>query len=371
MPVLTYDIDTQRKDYDVSKKIARLVPDVGAFAVIMMRARKEVVNSDTFYWYDEEPAAWWTQINNAAGYTTTDTTLVVDDATIFKPKDLIKVPRTGEVMFVSAVPSSTSITVVRGYGTTAAAALVDNDWLMQLGNAMEENSSVPEARISQPVKQFNYVQEVRTPFDGSLIAQAHALQTSETERDRLTKDKLFEHRLMIERIMLAGERKEDVTNKRKTTGGILSFITTNVYSIPKASFTEAEFEKYCEMLFKYGSSRKLLVACSSIISSINQFSQGKLKTEVGDDTYGVRLTRYISAHGDLYIVKSNTLEKGYDGYALGLDMDNISYRPFVGMDTKLSRNIQPPDLHGWKDEYWTVFGVQVRLEKTHAVLRLT
>ncbi len=369
MPVLTFDIDRERRDIDVSEDIARLIPDDSPFVVILMRAKKKVTETAEFKWFEEEPGGWWTQINNATGYTAADTNLVVDDASIFAPKDVIKVPRTGEVMFVTASNTTTNtITVVRGYGVTAAAALNDNDWLVRIGNAMEEFSNAPKPKLNQPTKVTNYTQIFRTPFDQSMTSAAESLKTAETERTRLRRLKALEHRLDMERAFLLGEPKEDVQNKRRMTGGLLHFIKTNVYDAG-GTLTEAEFENFCEMLFQYGSSKKLLICAPRVLSVINQFAQGKLKTEVGEETYGVRLVRYMSAHGDLYLVKSRALEKEYAYMAIGVDMDNIAYRPLAGRDTKLRTNIQANDADGWMDEYLTEAGLEVRLEKTHAILK--
>ena len=154
--VFTYDIDRERRDIDVSKDIARLLPDETPFAAILMRARKENTNTAEFVWFDEEPGGWWAKAE-AALVDATD--IVVDDASLFAQHDIIKVPRTGEVMFVTASDLDTdTITVVRGYGTTAAAALDADDWIMRMGNAMHEGSNAPDVKVKQPKKFVNYTQ---------------------------------------------------------------------------------------------------------------------------------------------------------------------------------------------------------------------
>jgi hypothetical protein len=50
-------------------------------------------------------------------------------------------------------------------------------------------------------------------------------------------------------------------------------------------------------------------------------------------------------------------------------MDYIAYRPLAGRDTTLKTNIQNNDVDGWMDEYLTEAGLEVRLEKTHAILK--
>jgi polygalacturonase len=70
-----------------------------------------------------------TQVNNGAGYTSSDTDIVVDDGSKMNFGDLIRVPRTGEVILVGSVSSNT-VTGVRGNSAgLAAAALLDNDYV--------------------------------------------------------------------------------------------------------------------------------------------------------------------------------------------------------------------------------------------------
>ena len=373
MAVLTFDIDNQRRDFDVADEIARYVPDVTQWAVLLMRARKRPTGSAQFFWYDEDVYISWTQINNASGYNESATQLVVDDARFVAPKDLIKVPRTGEVMFVTSVDLATNtITVVRGYSGTAAASLNDNDWMHRMGNAMEENSLSPQPKLKQPDKFWNYVQEVRTPFDESDTSAAEDKKTRENERQRLRRSKAIDHRLDIERISLFGVPYEDTSNNRRTTGGIESYIKTNVIDFTAAGgvMTEDDLEEQVlEPIFAYGSGRKLIVASPRVASVINRYGRDKIEVRNGSETYGMRLRFYKSFHGDVGLVVSRVLEQTYASWAFVLDMDYIYYRPLRGRDTKLRANIQENDRDGWKDEYMTKFGMEVRLEKAHAIIK--
>ena len=304
------------------------------------------------------------------------TQIVLADVAHISAKDILKITETGEQLFVSAVNRNTkTVTVSRGYGSTKAAAIAKSDtphYILKLGNAMEENSLAPETRVDQPTERYNVTQEIRTPFDGSLRGEKIALRTSESERKRQRRRKALEHRLELERTMLFGELKDDIPARRRTTRGIMSFVEEggNVYDFQgNRVITEEEFELVCEMAFQYGSDKKLLVACPRIISQINQISAGKLTTEVGQRTYGVRIQKYLSAHGELNIVVSKTFSHGYDGMGLIVDMGHIYYRPLVGCDTKLDINLQENDRHGWLDEYWTEFGVEVHLPKAHTLIK--
>lgn len=157
MPVTTFEIDRERREIDVSKEIARYVPNASPFTVILMRARKKSTVSPEFQWYDEEPYGYWAKAT--AAKLATDTVIDVDDPTVFAPKDVVRVPATGEVLFVTAVDAAANtITVQRGFAGSTPAAINANDWLLVIGNALEERSKAPLEKIKQPTKHFNYVQ---------------------------------------------------------------------------------------------------------------------------------------------------------------------------------------------------------------------
>lgn len=383
-PVTTYHIDTDRRDIDISSEIAMLVPEATPFMTILMRARKSPVNSTEFIWYDDGAPNWYTQIDNANGYddNATTITLKVKDTAFLRPKDLLRNTRTGEMLYVTVVDKQNNqITVRRGVGYdsstgtgTPPTAMLNKDFIMRVGNAMEEMSSAPESYATQPEKYFNYVQTIRTPFEGSFDSENERKTAGGNERLRLRRQKLIEHRIDLEKTAIWGERKEDVLNRTKFTGGIVQFIKSNVYDVQSANggvLTEAIFEDICEMAFKYNSrdgAPKLLITSRKVGSIINQWAAGRIETTSGEETYGLRLKRYVSFHGDLIIIPSRLFEHDYEGVGLILDMENVYFRPFAGQDSTLRTNIQLPDVDGWKDEYVTKFGMMVRNEATHTII---
>jgi hypothetical protein len=370
MPIQTFDIDRDRRTIDVAKEIALLEPDDSPFTVILMRARKKAANGAEIVWFDDKLGALWTQINYSAGYNTSADDLTVDDNSIFAPYDVVKVARTGEVMLVTEIGDSNVITVLRGYGTTSAANINNDDWLVILGNAMKEGSNAPAEKLSQPTKHNNYCQIFRTVFSVTGTEEAEGVITNESERARLTRKEGLKHRLMLEHAILFGEKKEDTVTaaaKRRMMGGLLSYISSNVYNVSSGILTESEFELCCEQIFAYGSANKLLVASPRLLTVISRWAVGKLEVLPKADTYGVSIRRYISAHGTLDIVPSKTLRNAYSGWGFFVDLDNIKYRPL--RDTKLKRNIQQNDEDAVRDEYFTEATLEVRLEKTHGVIK--
>ena len=379
-PATTFDVDSDRRDIDISNEIALLMPEATPFITILMRARKVPVDSQEFIWFDEDAQKWWTELDASynAGTAHETGTIEVDDASFLRKKDVIKNASTGEIMRITDI-SGNELTVVRGAGydsnansgTDAVASDGADDNIIRLGNAMEENSKSPETYITQPSKLFNYCQTFRTPFDSSMANQLEAKRAGESPRIRLRKQKVITHRIDLEKQCMFGERYEDIANKTRMTGGLIQFINSNSYNVASTNggiLTEAEWENYCEMAFDWGSGTKLFLTSPRVGSIINQFAAGRIQTTSEEETYGMRLRRYISFHGDVIIATTKLFEKDYANTGLMLDLENVDYRPFGGMDSKLRQNIQDNDLLGWKDEYVTMAGLRVRLEKTHSIL---
>src|SRR4051812_1585944 len=89
----------------------------------------------------------------------TDMSFVVDHPDRFRAGDQIKIQTKSEIMLVTGVNTGTSsLTVTRGYGGTAAESLVDNATLVILGNAALEGDDAGAARFTARSRKTNYTQ---------------------------------------------------------------------------------------------------------------------------------------------------------------------------------------------------------------------
>lgn len=160
----TANIETAKLKIDMSEKIALLQPSAAPFITFLKRAKgnTEVANNPKFQWLEDDLGGRWDAIDAAAGYANNITKIVVDDGTLFSVGDIIKVPRTGECLLVTAMDpdgdNADEMTVVRAFGSTAAAAIVDNDPLCIIGNTNEEGAGVRTIKTTKETSAYNYTQ---------------------------------------------------------------------------------------------------------------------------------------------------------------------------------------------------------------------
>jgi hypothetical protein len=365
----TANIQAAKRVVDMANEIALLEPDAAPLTVLMKRAQervKETINPE-FKFLEDELSPRFDAVNYSTGYTDGATSVVVDNGSYFRSGHVIRNTDTGEQMLVTGVSTNT-LTVTRGWGTTAAAAIADNNTIMIVADASAEGATSATAKTTQEAVKTNYTQIFRTPFEVTGTADASE-QYGGKDIAYLQKKHGIEHKRDMERAFLFGEAKNDVSGSKpiRATAGLNSFITTN-RTDASGTLTEAEFETFCRTLFRYGSSKKVLFASPLLVSAINSWALGKLQTVSSEKTYGISVKEYLGGHGTLYIVKHNLLEQDYAGYGMAVDTDNVRYRPLRGRDTKLKMNIQANDSDTRKDEYLTEAGLEVKLEKTHGVL---
>jgi len=156
------------------------------------------------------------------------TTLTVAASAGYQVNDLIQIE--SEIVRVTALASATTLTVVRGYAGTTAAAHTSKV-AYNLGSAAPQGSLAPAGTSLNSDKLYNYVQTFDRSVDLSKdeIAQMSAEMGNpfNAQLERIT---LYFWKLFAQAVFY-GTRYEDATNKIHVMGGINNFLTTNVYNV--------------------------------------------------------------------------------------------------------------------------------------------
>ena len=366
----TTTISSDQRRIDMADKILLLEPDANPLTQFTKRLSKKGTVNPQFKWQEDELDPRFDAVNNGAGYNTSATTIAVDNGAYFAAQDLVLNPRTGEVFRVTAV-STNDLTVVRGVGNSGTGvAMLDNDELLILASAQPEGDSSKTARTRNPSTVYNYTQIFRDPWDATQTA-LHSENEGGDDWDHQAKKKGIEHAKNIEYAFMLGKKDESTTSgqARRTTGGLDSFVSTNVTDAG-GTFTETELFTGLRTMFRYGSREKLGLGSGLSIDVINAFARGKVEIQQSEKTFGIRLMQVVSPHGTLSIATHWLLE----GTTLGgqlwvVDPECCTYRYLNNKrgsrDTHINREIQAPDVDGRKDEYLTEAGLEFGLEKRH------
>lgn len=373
----TSNIMEKRLKIEMDDTIAELQPDANPLLVITSKISKKPVTSYKYEWFEEDPAGRW--IKAGASITKTATSFAIADSTGIQVAvdDLLKVAKSGEVMLVTALSSasgSTTVTVKRAVGSSEAAAIAEGDYILVMANSMPQGSNAPSEKRTNPFVQYNYTQIFKTPFSITNTLDASA-QVGEDEMGRLRRKAGVEHAVSIEYAIMFGERSIDLTGAqpRTTTGGVLESLNSTPNKLEKslATVTQDDMDGFIQKVMNYGSQSKLFLVSPSILGLFTKWAKDKLMVTSNETKFGMNVLTYVSPYGELKMVKHPLLVDGYDGLGIVLDMDQVSYRPLTGRDTKLLTNIQEADEDGERDMYLTEAGVQVKLPKMHGIVKLT
>lgn len=380
------NVQSAQRKYDISKSIARYMPDAAPFTVLIKNINSAAVIDATFKILEEQPQPWRDAVNGAI--TASATSLVVDHGSYFKAQDLVKNERTGEVVKVTA-RSTNTLTISRGYGTTSAAAMNNDDPIRILGGAYEDGSAASAYRVVKVDSNTNYTQR----FKESLKVPDTIMNTDlygEPELQRLRKSKGIAHLIKIENALIFGEKalyntssSSNATNEEelRTTGGLLSWIDSNSKSLGDGTLTgggtltEADFNYWLENIMKFpgdrASAKRVFLSSSRLCSVIDGWGRDKLQTVPTDETYGIAVREYKSSHGIINVIKHPLLDGDYYGsYGFIVDMSNVGYRYLQNLDTKLYIDISNrATASGQVDQYETEAGLYLALEAVHGVIK--
>lgn len=201
----------------------------------------------------------WTEVDLAPRSETitiddSATTLTVADAYVYQIHDIIKIEN--EEVRVTALASATTLTIVRGYaGTTAAAH--SSKLAFTMGSADPEGSDAPAGQADSAVRLYNYVQT----FSKSVNLTTDEIAQLSTEGNPMTgqiERRFIELNRQLSRAVLYGVRYEDTTNKIHKLGGLKSFVTTNVTNVAGA-MTVAAIDALILSIVNAGGNPDLLV----------------------------------------------------------------------------------------------------------------
>lgn len=381
-------LSEQRLVVDAVDKVFLLEPNKHPLVTLMNQVRasdgaykgsrimKASTGNPEFKWFEDVYGGRYAQV--AAQALVAATSLDVksagaSSAHIFTIGDIVRNSRTNENFIVTGITDTDTITIARAFGTVAAAQMEINDGLFIVGNASEENSGARNVNTTQTTPQTNYTQIFKTTIALSGTEDAANLYGGR-DLPYLRAKKATEHALDIERAFWWGQKKLDTAatqgHPRRATGGIHEFITggNSIVQNQGGALTAPTLNTFLREGFTYGNSRKMLFAGGIVLQAINEIARGQIQTNVGQNEYGVKVSRWMTAFGEVDIVHNPLFVEDMAGSAYLLDMECFRYRYMEGRDTRLMTNVQAPDVDGVVDQYVSEVGLERKQASRHGLL---
>jgi len=376
----TDTLNQQLRKVDMRDKIDLIMPAMHPLTILTKKVEKKIAINTEFSWPDDVPAPKWDQsngVNLAAA-----ATINVHNSEYFRDNDVVKVPRTGEVMLVTAAPGgggAGTLDVTRGWGLTVAADINDLDYMVIIGTAFEEGGDAADSRLTTPEVRTNRVQIFKNAAEATNTEEATETYGSDN-LDRRMKKKTKEHVVDIERSFLFGSNAivggftgvPGAAHPRRTTSGLDEIIDTTGqnYDCGGAPLTEIELLAWFEMIFQFTESVTIFhpMNFATMISISARFHMEPIKE--ASKVFGFPVYRLTTPHGNAQLIMHPLLEGPVWGrYCYSVSLEQLAYRYLKGRDTSLEMNIQLPGEDRKKHQWLTECGLEARMSVHHGRFR--
>lgn len=219
-------INAERLDSFNSKLFRSQLAGTAPIFALSSGSTQFQLTSKIHYWFMKQPYS--SKLIASAAANNTATSITVDKGAVVEPSSVIMNTKTNEYMFVSAVSGNT-LTVVRGFAESTAAAVTQNDELLYLGTAKKEGSLAPNPKYRRGVPRMNYSQIFRNGWGTTRTAEHIKFITGNKVTEN-KEDAVSMHAQDIEMALLLGRKslnQVDGSEVLSTMDGLTSIVKNN------------------------------------------------------------------------------------------------------------------------------------------------
>lgn len=285
---------------------------------------------------------------SAAGQTAADTTFTVGSTLNVLPGILMRVDSTGENIIINSVISATQVSVQRGVGTVAAAAIAAGVNLYSIGNAYEEASLRPPSLIINPVRITNLTQIFRNTWAVSDTLRATQMIAGDSNDAESKQDCSMFHAVDIEKNLFFGQKSQGSRNGMpfRTMDGIISIVgnlayypssyaTPNVFTAGGTT-NYTQLQNFLEPLLNQATDPKSagerVIFCGGtakrVINDIGRLN-GTYYLQNGNTSYGLQFSTFMTARGTFRLIEHPLFNSNPSWSKLAVVVDlssfNIAY----------------------------------------------
>ena len=267
-----------------------------------------------------------TKVNGAQ--TNVATSVVVVDGSIFRANDVIKIA--DELLKVSAVATNT-LTVVRGYAGTTAAAIADQAKVEFQFSEGVEGADARAARYKARAQKSNKTQIFDDTVQLSGTAQAVTQYGISDLYEYEKQKKQLELALQLEKALINGVAYE--SGNVRQMAGVRSFIQSNLTDASAAAVSATLLNDSLQSIyekggFASGGNFKIMVPAKQK-RAISAIDNNKLYITQAENSRGQVVDQFVSDFGQFEIVLNNNLDAKE---LLIVDTNRMAIRPLVGRE---------------------------------------
>jgi hypothetical protein len=287
----------------------------------------EAVTQTTHQWFEDEMVADESTV--AGAVTNVATAVVVADAEPFRVGHVVKIGE--ELLLVTAVNTGTkTLTVVRGYAATTAAAIADlakiEVQFVEGQEGADARSSRFKARVAKSNKTQIFDDSVEISGTAAAVQQYGIGDLYEYEKQK----KQLELALQLEKALINGVSYEN--GQIRQMKGIRQFITTNVDNVAGALTMEAvnnlSQKIYEAGGFATGGDFKVIVGAKQK-RKLSALDTNKVQIGRAENARGEVVDTLINDFGQFEIALNNNLAADE---LLFVDANRMAIRPLVGRE---------------------------------------
>ena len=272
-------------------------------------------------------------VNGAIGSGAT-TAIVLTDTLGLKPNDVLRVvsATNNEQLLVVTVDSATQITVKRGFGTFAAAAIPDASVLIRQGTSVPGGQAgVTDIKVGAN-KVSNYVQKFVDTFSGKDVDDlVHTYANyNGNPKDLFIALKLQDHKKSLEYQAVFGQKKDgsSVSVDQNTHEGVIELAKRGWTGDLSASFSTGALSEALGATACYGKPDRKFVFCGTraMAKFADTFKANLLVNSI--KRFELAVEQYAIPNAQQFKFLQHPLldsDSGLDGYAFVADMTEIQY----------------------------------------------
>jgi hypothetical protein len=285
----------------------------------------EAVTQTTHQWFEDEMIADESTV--AGAVTNVATSVVVANAEPFRVGHVVKVGE--ELLLVTAV-SGTTLTVVRGYAATTAAAIADQAKIevqfVEGSEGADARSARFKARVAKSNKTQIFDDSVEISGTAAAVQQYGINDLYEYEKQK----KQLELALQLEKALINGVSYEN--GQIRQMKGIRQFIASNVDNVAGALTMDAVnnlAQKIYEAGgFATGGDYKVIVGAKQK-RKLSALDTNKVQIARSENSRGEVVDKLVNDFGEFEIALNNNLAADE---LLFVDANRVAIRPLVGRE---------------------------------------